>query len=111
MNFANPYFSDVQKANLLQRWIIVHSILYYVRDKSFVEDRKFDENERQLVELMNSMSESDRKKTKYWYVFHDFDGSTGFHLYGRLKKKDKEFLDREADNAFRLSRYHFKRYI
>lgn len=111
MYFCNPYLTEIEKANLLQRWIIVHSILYYVMDKSVVEDRMFDSNERQLVELMKEMPEKDRKRTRYWYAFYDFDGSTGFHLYKRLHKEDNEYLTREADTALRLSRMNFRKYI
>jgi hypothetical protein len=32
------------------------------------------------------------EESTYWYVYHDFDGSTGYHLYGRLNEKDKEYL-------------------
>ena len=29
----------------------------------------------------------------YGYVFYDFDGTTGFHIYGRLNDHDKNYLD------------------
>lgn len=111
MNFRNPYLSKIEKANLLQRWIIVHSILYYVMDESFIEDRVYDANSRQLVRLLNSMTDREKRKTRYWYAFKDFDGSTGFHLHDRLKKEDKIFLRREANIALSLSKMNFKSYI
>lgn len=99
MIFNNPYLGEIEKANLLQRWIIVHSILYYERDSSFVKDRVFDLNCKQLVGIMRKMTLSDKNKTRYWYAFKDFDGSTGFHLYKLLTLSDREYLDREADHA------------
>lgn len=104
MKFRSPYWTDVQKANLLQRWIIVHSILYYEHNTNIVTDLKYSENCVQLVKLQKSMSITDLEKTRYYYCFYDFDGSTGFHLFKRLNKKDKEYLLREADNALKSER-------
>ena len=91
MRFNNPYWSNKLRINSLQRWIIVHSILYYELDFTLISDKIFDANAKQLVELQNTFPK-DATKSKYWYVFNDFDGSTGFHLYNRLKKRDKEYL-------------------
>lgn len=92
MRFPNPYWSEMAKANALQRWVIVHSIRYYEMDSSLVSDHMFNENCKQLVELMESLPKSKRESTEYWYVMHDFDGSTGFHLYKRLNKHDQNYL-------------------
>ena len=91
MKFANPYWSNKLKIETLQRWIIVHSILYYEMDNSVVEDKMFDANARQLVEMQSKFYD-DAEESEYWYVFYDFDGSTGFDLYDRLNKKDKKYL-------------------
>ena len=95
MKFSNPYWSNKLRISSLQRWIIVHSILYYELDFTLVSDKIFDANAKQLVELQNTFPK-DATKSKYWYVFNDFDGSTGFHLYNRLKKHDKEYLTQIA---------------
>lgn len=102
MIFKNPYWSDVLKVNSLERWIIVHSILYYERDESFISDFMFDANCKQLVELREVMGEKEFGKTKYAYAFIKFDGSTGFFLYKALNAEDKQWLNREADNALRF---------
>ena len=45
------------------------------------------------------------KKTLYGYVFKDYtDGSTAFYLIGRLKKKDKEYLQILASQVLK----HYK---
>lgn len=95
MRFANPYFIVVEKMELLQRWIIVHSILYYEHDVSVVTDAQFDSNSRQLVELMQKHPQA-VSKTKYAYCMHDFDGSTGFDLPSRLNEEDGQKLRADA---------------
>ena len=78
MNFRNPYLSEVEKINLLQRWILVHSLLYYELDDSIVKDRMFDINCQQLVNLVEFMKKKGKtkelKRTRFWYAFYDFDG-------------------------------------
>lgn len=84
-------FTIKQKIDFLQRVILIHSYLYYVIDFPVWDDRKYDIVSKQLKE------EQSRKKTKwiqdrtqYGYVFYDYDGNTGFDLYDRLTKHDKE---------------------
>lgn len=103
MKFSNPYLSDIAKANMLERWIIVHSILYYCQDTNVVSDRMYDMNSKQLVDLLDNMSLKEKQKTKYWYVFKTFDGSSGFGLYEGLKFEDREYLLTQADLVLRLA--------
>lgn len=102
MRFSNPYLSDIAKANMLERWIIVHSILYYCQDTNVVSDRMYDMNSKQLIKLFESMSLKEKQKTKYWYVFKTFDGSSGFGLYEGLKFEDREYLLTQANLVLRL---------
>lgn len=103
MKFNNPYLSDVAKANMLERWIVVHSILYYCQDTNVVSDRMYDMNSKQLVELFESMSLKEKRKTKYWYVFQTFDGSSGFGLYEGLNFEDREYLSAQANLVLRIA--------
>lgn len=97
MIFKNPYFTNAEKCNMLQRWLIVHSILYYERDSSVISDFDYDANVKQLLNLMSEMSKQELKKTRFWYVFKDFDGSTGFYFYKRLTEQDRDLLNRDAN--------------
>lgn len=89
------HFSIVDRINLLQRWIIVHSIIYYTMDTSVVPDSMFDENCNQLVQLMRDNSE-ELKQSRYYYCMYDFDGSTGMHLPSVLTQEDFEELNLKA---------------
>ena len=103
MKFNNPYLSDIAKANMLERWIIVHSILYYCEDTNVVSDRMYDMNSKQLVDLFDNMSLKEKQKTKYWYVFRFFDGSSGIGLYEGLNFEDREYLLTQANLVLRLA--------
>lgn len=91
MMFNNPYWSNKLKISALQRFILVHSILYYELDSSLITDKMFDENAKQLVKMQFEFR-NDAVNSDYWYVFFDFDGSTGFDLFSRLNKKDRKYL-------------------
>ncbi|MDD4804580.1 MAG: hypothetical protein PHN69_05340 [Candidatus Pacebacteria bacterium] len=94
------YWSDSTKISYLQRRIIVHSILYYESDKSVISDRQFDDLCHQLVQMQNEVDFAEFRKSTYYYAMHDFDGSTGFNIYGRLTKYDKEYLSQIAAHVY-----------
>lgn len=72
-------------------------------DNSIVEDKVFDANARQLVQMQHDYPE-DTMASDYYYVFYDFDGSTGFDLYHRLSKQDKAYLTHMAQHILSLER-------
>lgn len=83
---------NTTKLSYLQRRVIVHSILYYIMDRSVIPDRKFDTLSRDLVKLMTESTEEEKKASTYWYCMYNFDGSTGFDLYSRLTREDRIYL-------------------
>lgn len=96
------YWSIKTKIEYIQRRIIVYSIMYYELNDSCISDKDFDELSKQLVELKKANPE-EYKKTKYYYVLNDFDGSTGFYIPDKLNEQDKEHLTN-------ISRYVLKLY-
>lgn len=101
MEFINPYWSNKLRINALQRWVIVQSIIYYEFGNTLVSDMVFDANAKQLVQLQKDFP-NDAKQSDYWYLFYDFDGTTGFDLYSRLNKKDKQYLTHLAKYVQRI---------
>ena len=101
MVFNNIYWSTQTKLDLLARWIIVHSILYYTHDISIVSDHMFDANSKQLADMLWEASNADVDSTQYGYVIHDFDGSTGCDLYSKLNKTDQMYLDKIANDLIK----------
>lgn len=79
------------KIDFLQRVILVHSYLYYMVDDSVWTDKHYDEIAKQLTSIQKEHTEEWIKvNTQYGYVFYDYDGTTGFDLWDRLKQKDKQ---------------------
>lgn len=74
----------------LQRKIILLSIAYYEFDYSPMSDYDYDNLAHELVDRMRKCENV--KDSRYYYVFYDYDGSTGYHLYSRLTDADKELL-------------------
>lgn len=74
----------------LQRKIILLSIAYYEFDCSPMSDYDYDNLAHELVDRMRKCENV--QDSKYYYVFYDYDGSTGYHLYSRLTDADKELL-------------------
>lgn len=93
------YWTDKLKIDFLQRVILIHSYLYYEKDNPIWTDKKYDEISKQLAELQE---EHDTMwihyKTQYGSAFYDFDGSTGFYLWGRLNREEKRKIAGIAEN-------------
>jgi len=90
IQFNNPYYSNITKCNYLQRYIIIHSIIYYILDTNVVSDKQYDRVCKQLLNLSKVTENYD--KTEYYSVFKDFTGVTGFDLYYKLNKQQQEYL-------------------
>lgn len=84
-SFPSIYWSTKTKIEYLQRRIIVAAIQYYEYDQSILKDNEYDGLSHQLVDLIKQ-SPKEFKKTRYYYCFKEFDGSTGFDLPERLNK-------------------------
>lgn len=93
MEFRNPYFTDQSKLDLLARWLIVHSIIYYELNDSVVSDAMFDNNCKQYVALAKANPQA-KKLSAYGNIMKGFDGSTGFDLYTRCKKVNREVANK-----------------
>lgn len=89
MIFNNPYWTPETKLDLLARWIIIHSIIYYEFNGNVVEDKMFDSNSQQFVRLVDEHPKA-FKRSAYYKTMKGFDGNTGFDLLHRLKRFDME---------------------
>ena len=92
------YWTDKLKIDFLQRVILIHSYLYYEANNSVWSDKKYDEVARQLTDMQEEHTTNwIKNKTQYGYCFYDFDGTTGFDLWDRLKEKDKRYISNIAE--------------
>lgn len=101
MKFRNPYFDQVEKIQLIERWIILHSFLYYELNESISSDQNFDANVKQFEYLVKKYPES-FEHTRYHEYFKNSERSF-FDLWKKIEsgrdveliqcvKKDAEFL-------------------
>ena len=89
------YWSNKSKIDLLERMLIVHSILYYQLDKPVISDKDYDELSRMFMSL-KSEDENAFEDSMYFYCFEEYDGSSGFDLFDLLSESDKEYLTKIA---------------
>jgi len=95
MEFPCIYWSTTVKMNLLARWVLVHSYLYYEMDYSVVQDSRYDANSKQLLDMIKEDITS-WKRSRYYYAMKEFDGSTGFGFYQKLNTKDHQAVTLDA---------------
>ena len=100
MTWSNPYFTNLEKINLLCRWILVHSIIYYDFNTNIISDHMFDANCKQLVNIISKNKEI-FKQSPYYYFMYDFNSSTGMHLSGKLNLKDSKKYNDIAERQIR----------
>ena len=112
-SIPSKYWSTKTKIEFLERRIIVSSIQYYELNQTVIEDYMYDGISQQLVELINE-SPKEFEKTRYYYCFKEFDGSTGFDLPRKLNRSkninnpggmsDYEYLLQIAQRLLKFNR-------
>ena len=95
------YWDYLSIVDYIQRFIIIHSIIYYELNENVISDKDFDNVSKLLLKLREE-NEEVYKKSQYYYVFNDFDGTTGFYIYDTLNTKDKEYLSKLANHVLRI---------
>lgn len=100
------HFTPQDRIELLERWIMVQSYIYYELDQNIVSDHTYNMNSQQLVGLMNAYPE-EYERSRYYSFFYDFDGSTGYHLVPRVKTGSPQLyidIQRDANIALDAAR-------
>lgn len=98
--------TNLERCSFLQRKIIINSIIYYELDDNIISDQQFDKMCKNLLKGIQYTKNYER--SDYFYVFYDFDGSTGFYLYHRLEDDDKEYLMHLAEHVLKLAKGKLK---
>lgn len=78
--------------NWLQRFIIVHSYIYYELNNNVISDKKYDEMAKELVMYKNDYPEEWKNSEYYKQFGDDYTGATGFDLYHSLDERQKEII-------------------
>lgn len=99
------HFTPQDRIELLERWIMVQSYIYYELDMNIVSDHTYNANSQQLVSLIKEYPE-EYERSRYYSFFYDFDGSTGYHLVPRVKNGNGELyrdIQRDANIAIYMA--------
>lgn len=86
--FFKKDFTNVERINLLERWILFHSYVYYELNDNIVSDTVYDKNAHILAKAIKKYPRS-FSKSRYKRFFENFDGNTGMDLVEKIKKSDK----------------------
>lgn len=78
--------------DFLQRFIIVHSYIYYEMNNNVISDKYYDEKAKELTKLKTEYPELWKQSMYYEQFGNDYNGSTGFTLYYDLDEHQKEII-------------------
>lgn len=78
--------------NWLQRFIIVHSYIYYECNNNVISDKEYDGFAKELVTYKNDYPEEWQNSEYFEQFGGGYDGSTGFTLYHDLDDHQKAII-------------------
>lgn len=78
--------------NFLQRFIILHSYIYYELNDNDISDKEYDAKARELVKYKNEYPDLWKTSEYHKQFGDDYNGSTGFTLYHDLDEKQKTII-------------------
>ena len=84
--------STQEHIDWLQRYIIVHSYIYYEIGDSVISDREYDIKSKELVKYKDEYPELWKSSMYYKQFGDDYNGATGFTLYHDLDDRQKEII-------------------
>lgn len=88
----NTNLTTQEYIDYLQRYIILHSYIYYECDNNIISDKQYDEKAKELVKYKNEYPKL-WKQSMYYKQFDDeYNGATGFTLYHDLDEHQKEII-------------------
>ena len=88
----NINLSTQEYIDFLQRFIILHSYIYYELNGNVISDRKYDEKSKELVMYKNKYPELWKTSMYYKQFGNEYNGSTGFTLYHDLDEHQKRII-------------------
>lgn len=86
-----PQFNTLECIQLLQRWILVHSFIYYELNDNISSDASYDETVNYLFQLKKEYPE-EYVKSRYAKIFANYEEgcTSGFELLQKMKTLDPE---------------------
>lgn len=81
-----------ERIDFLQRFIILHSYIYYELDNNAISDKHYDTRARELAKYKNDYPELWKNSMYYKQFGDDYNGATGFTLYHDLDERQKRII-------------------
>ena len=78
--------------DFLQRFIILHSYIYYELDNNYISDMEYDKKSKELVKYKNEYPDIWKNSMYYKQFGDDYNGATGFTLYHDLDDEQKKII-------------------
>ena len=78
--------------DFLQRFIILHSYIYYELDNNYISDMEYDKKAKELVQYKNEYPDLWKNSMYYKQFGDDYNGATGFTLYHDLDDEQKKII-------------------
>ena len=88
----NTNLTTLQYIDYLQRYVILHSYIYYELNSNSISDKKYDEKAKELVKYKNDYPELWRNSMYYKQFGDEYNGATGFTLYHDLSNHQKKII-------------------
>lgn len=82
--------------DFLQRFILVHSYIYYELNNNVISDKFYDAKSKELVKYKNDYPDLWKSSMYYEQFKDDYNGTTGFTLFYDLTKSEQEKIRRIA---------------
>ena len=87
--------------DFLQRFIIVHSHIYYNLNRNVISDRGYDSKAKELFMYKEDYPDLWKSSMYYKQFGDDYNGCTGFDLYYGLDEAEKNKIHRIASLVLR----------
>lgn len=84
--------NTLERIDFLQRYIILHSYIYYELNENVISDKEYDQKAKELVKYKDDYPELWKKSMYYKQFGDDYNGATGFTLYHDLDEHQKEII-------------------
>lgn len=84
--------TTLEYIDFLQRFIILHSYIYYELDANIISDKQYDEKAKELVKYKNEHPELWKQSMYYKQFGDEYNGATGFTLYHDLDEHQKQII-------------------
>ena len=88
----NTNLTTQEYIDYLQRYIILHSYIYYECDNNLISDKQYDEKAKELVRYKNEYPELWKQSMYYKQFGDEYNGATGFTLYHDLDEHQKQII-------------------